>query len=122
MHDIDAYYEISQFDSLVHCTHIPLHEATATRRKKTNRLSIMTKQIISRAAAGLALTLLATAAFAGEPAAIDNTKTVGALTLETQGLATDTGSVHRQGGYALPGAVQWKVPASDDRVQQAAAF
>ncbi|MFY9293475.1 MAG: hypothetical protein WAP03_22660 [Methylorubrum rhodinum] len=82
----------------------------------------MTKQIISRAAAGLALSFLATAAFAGEPAAIDNTKTVGALALETQGLATDTGAVHRQGGYALPGAVQWKVPATDDRVKQAAAF
>ncbi len=36
----------------------------------------MSKQIISRAAAGLALTLLATAAVAGEPAAIHNTKTV----------------------------------------------
>lgn len=82
----------------------------------------MTKQIITRAATGLALTLLATGAFAGEPASVDNTKTVGALTLETQGLATDTGSVHRQGGYALPGAVQWKVPAADDRVKQAAAF
>ncbi|MEE7458059.1 hypothetical protein MPAR168_20195 [Methylorubrum populi] len=82
----------------------------------------MTKQIISRAAAGLALTLLATSAFADEPGSIDNAKTVGALALETQGLATDTGSVHRQGGYALPGAVQWKVPATDDRVKQAAAF
>jgi hypothetical protein len=83
----------------------------------------MTKQIISRTVAGLALSLLATAAFAGEPAAIDNTKTVGALALETQGLATDTGAVHRQGGYALPGSVQWlKVPAADDRVKQAAAF
>jgi hypothetical protein len=30
--------------------------------------------------------------------------------------------VHQQGGYALPGAVQWKVPATDDRVKQAAAF
>lgn len=82
----------------------------------------MTKQIITRAATGLALTLLATGALAGEPASVDNTKTVGALTLETQGLATDTGSVHRQGGYALPGAVQWKVPAAVDRVKQAAAF
>ncbi|CAO4157314.1 hypothetical protein [Methylorubrum extorquens] len=82
----------------------------------------MSKQIISRAAAALALTLTATAAIAGEPASIDNTKTVGALTLETRGLATGTGSVHRQGGYALPGAVQWKVPATDDRVKQAAAF
>lgn len=82
----------------------------------------MSKQIISRAAAALALTLTATTAIAGEPATIDNTKTVGALTLETQGLATNVGSVHRQGGYALPGAVQWKVPATDDRVKQAAAF
>ncbi len=81
----------------------------------------MSKQIIARAAA-LALTFAATAAFAGEPGTIDNTQTVGALTLETQGLATDTGSVHRQGGYALPGAVQWKVPATDERVKQAAAF
>lgn len=81
----------------------------------------MSKQIISRAVATLALTLAATVAFAGEPGRIDNTKTVGALTLETGGLATNIGSVHRQGGYALPGAVQWKVPA-DDRVKQAAAF
>lgn len=35
-------------------------------------------------------------------------KTVGALTPKTQGLATDTGSAHRQGGYALPGAIQRK--------------
>ena len=82
----------------------------------------MSKQIISRTAATVALTLLTTAAFAGEPVSIDNTKTVGALTLETRGLATNIGSVHRQGGYALPGAVQWKVPATDDRVKQAAAF
>ena len=82
----------------------------------------MSKQIISRTVAGLALSFLATVALAGEPASIDNTKTVGALALETQGLATDTGSVHRQGGYVLPGAVQWKVPVTDDRVKQAAAF
>lgn len=82
----------------------------------------MSKQIITRIADGLALTLAATAAFAGEPASIDNTKTVGALTLETQGLANNIGSVHRQGSYALPGAVQWKVPATDVRVKQAAAF
>ncbi|QIJ76071.1 hypothetical protein GU700_16565 [Methylobacterium sp. NI91] len=82
----------------------------------------MSKQIISRAVAALVLTLAATAAFAGEPGSIDNPKTVGALTLETRGLATNIGSVHRQGGYALPGAVQWKVPATDDRVKQAAAF
>ena len=82
----------------------------------------MSKRIISRAVTGLTLTLLTTAALAGEPASIDNTKTTGALALETQGLATDTGSVHRQGGYALPGAVQWKVPATNDRVKQAAAF
>ncbi len=82
----------------------------------------MSKQIVARTVTGLALTFLTTAAFAGEPGRIDNAKTVGALTLETQGLATDTGSVHRQGGYALPGAVQWKVPATDDRIKQAAAF
>jgi hypothetical protein len=87
-----------------------------------NRLITMSKQIISGAAATLALTLVATTAFAGEPVSIDNTKTVGALALETRGLATDTRLVHRQGGYALPGAVQWKVPATDDRVKQAAAF
>lgn len=82
----------------------------------------MSKQSISRVAAALALTLVATIAFAGEPIGIDNTKTVGALTLETRGLATNIGSVHRQGGYALPGAVQWKVPATEDRMKQAAAF
>jgi hypothetical protein len=82
----------------------------------------MSKQLISRVAAGLALTFLTANAFAGEPGSIDNAKTVGALTLETRGLATNIGSVHQQGGYALPGAVQWKVPATDDRVKQAAAF
>lgn len=83
----------------------------------------MSKQIIARTVTGLALTLLTTAALAGEPGGVDNTKTVGALALETRGLATDTGSVHRQGGYALPGAVQWlTAPAVDDRVKQAAAF
>ncbi|MFG5117313.1 hypothetical protein [Methylorubrum sp. POS3] len=84
----------------------------------------MSKQIISRAAAGLALTVLTTTAvLAQEPVTVNGTKTVGALTFETQGLATDTSSVHRQGGYALPGAVQWlKVPAADERVKQAAAF
>ena len=82
----------------------------------------MSKKIISRTVAGLALALLTTAAFAGEPVSIDNTKTIGALALETRGLATDTRLVHRQGGYALPGAVQWKVPATDDRVKQVAAF
>lgn len=82
----------------------------------------MSKSIIARTVTGLALTLLTGTAFAGETATIHNTKTVGALALETQGLATDTGSVHRQGGYALPGAVQWKVPALDERVKQAAAF
>jgi hypothetical protein len=88
----------------------------------TKRLNTMSKRIISRAITGLTLTLLTTAAFAGEPASIDNSKTTGALALETQGLATDTGAVHRQGGYALPGAVRWlKVPASDERVKQAAA-
>jgi hypothetical protein len=56
----------------------------------------MSKQIISRAAAGLALTVLTTTAvLAQEPVAVNSTKTVGALTFETQGLATDTGSVHR---------------------------
>ncbi|AWN52158.1 hypothetical protein DK412_11145 [Methylobacterium sp. 17Sr1-1] len=40
----------------------------------------------------------------------------------TQGPATDASSVHRQGGYALPGAVQRKVPATGDRVKQATAF
>jgi hypothetical protein len=88
----------------------------------TKRLNTMSKQIISRIAAGLALTFLTTTAFASESGSIDNTKTVGALTLETQGLATNIGSVHRQGGYALPGAVQWKAPITDDRVKQAAAF
>ncbi|WP_232627704.1 hypothetical protein [Methylobacterium sp. Leaf118] len=83
----------------------------------------MSKQIIARTVTGLALTVLATAAFASEPASIHNTKTVGAMILATQGLATSMGAVHRQGGYALPGAVQWiKVPATDDRVKQAAAF
>jgi hypothetical protein len=91
--------------------------------RTTKRLDTMSKRIISRAVTGLTLTLLTTAVFAGEPVGINHSKTVGALTLETQGLATDTGSVHRQGGYALPGAVQWlKVPATDERVKQAVAF
>lgn len=85
----------------------------------------MSKTIVARmTAAGAALTLLTTAsAVAAEPAAIHGAKTVGALALETYGLATDNRSVSRQRGYALPGAVQWiATPTADERVKQAAAF
>jgi len=83
----------------------------------------MSTPIISRiAATGLALTLLTTAALAGE-VAVHGVKTTGALTLVTQGLATDANAVHRQGGHAVPGAVLWlTTPAHDERVRQSAAF
>ncbi|BAU93603.1 hypothetical protein ACQKJ1_03470 [Methylorubrum rhodesianum] len=82
----------------------------------------MSKTLVSLTAAALALTALATAsARADETGIAHNVKTVGALTLETRGLATSDLSVHRQGGFALPGSVQWIVtPATDVRTRQAA--
>lgn len=82
----------------------------------------MSKTILSITAAALAFTALATAsARAGEAGSVHNVKTVGALTLETRGLATSDVSVHRQGGFALPGSVQWiATPADQMRTRQAA--
>lgn len=81
----------------------------------------MSKPILSRVAAGMALTLLTTTAvLAQDSTAVHGVKTVGAMTLATQGLATNMGSVHRQGGYALPGAVQWTTIPADEPIKQAA--
>ncbi len=70
-----------------------------------------------------ALTLAPLSAKAADGVAVHGVKTVGALTLETQGLATSDVAVHRQGGFALPGSVRW-IEAPGNRVitSQAAAF
>ncbi|CAO4153308.1 hypothetical protein [Methylorubrum aminovorans] len=82
----------------------------------------MSKTVLSLTAAALAFTALATAsARAEETGTAHNVKTVGALTLQTQGLATSDLSVHRQGGFAVPGSVQWiATPADQMRTRQAA--
>ena len=82
----------------------------------------MSKTLVSLTAAALALTALATAsARADETGIAHNVKTVGALTLETRGLATSDLSVHRQGGFAVPGAVQWiRTPVDQQPIRQAA--
>jgi len=82
----------------------------------------MSKTLLSLTTAALAFTALATAsARADETGGTHNVKTVGALTLETQGLATSDLSVHRQGGFAVPGSVQWiDTPADRMRTRQAA--
>lgn len=82
----------------------------------------MSKTLLSLTTAALAFAALGTlSARAGETAAVHGVKTVGALTLETQGLATSDLSVHRQGGFALPGSVQWiKTPVEQVPVRQAA--
>ena len=82
----------------------------------------MSRPIAPLAAAALTLTLLApVSASAAEPAAVHGVKTVGALTLETQGLATNDVLVHRQGGFAVPGAVQWiRIPVDQQPIKQAA--
>ncbi|MBD8906170.1 hypothetical protein MZTS_05415 [Methylorubrum zatmanii] len=82
----------------------------------------MSKKIVSLATvAALAFMSLGTiSATADEMVAIHGTKTVGALALETRGLATDDLSVHRQGGFAVPGAVQWIKTPVQEPVRQAA--
>lgn len=55
-------------------------------------------------------TLGAVSAIAAEPVAVHGAKTVGAMTLETLGRATNGAQIARQGGFALPGAVQWIRP------------
>lgn len=80
----------------------------------------MSRRIAPLAALTLAL-LAPLSVSAAEPVAVHGAKTVGALTLETRGLATDDVAVHRQGGFAVPGAVQWiKAPIDQERVRQAA--
>ncbi len=82
----------------------------------------MSKTLLSLTTAALAFTALGTlSARAAETGAVHGAKTVGALALETQGLATSDLSVHRQGGFALPGSVQWiDTPADRMRTRQAA--
>lgn len=68
----------------------------------------MSNRLVSlSAAAALALGALGTVAVADESGVAYNAKTVGALTFETQGLATNSAEVRRQGGFATAGAVQW---------------
>lgn len=81
----------------------------------------MSKTIVSLTAA-LALASLGTVpARAAETGTVHGVKTVGALTFETQGLATDTYLVQRQGGFAVPSSVQWiKTPTDAVHTRQAA--
>lgn len=74
----------------------------------------MSRHLISLStAAGLAFATLGMAsAGAAEPVAVHGAKTIGAMTLVTLGRATNGAQVHRQGGFATAGAVQWiRTPA-----------
>ncbi|MBX9930877.1 MAG: hypothetical protein K2Y56_04970 [Methylobacterium sp.] len=67
-----------------------------------------TYSISLSAAAVLAFATLGTATVrAAEPVAVYGAKTVGAMTLETLGRATNGAQVQRQGGFASAGAAQW---------------
>ena len=101
--------------------HIQPHEATDIPSQR-KRLIPMSKRIVSLATIS-ALTLVslgAAPATADEMIAIHGAKTVGALAFETRGLATDDLAVHRQGGYAIPGSVQWIKTPAQAPVRQAA--
>ena len=60
------------------------------------------------AATAIVLASLGTgSAIAAEPGAVYGAKAIGAMTLESLGRATNGMQIARQGGFALPGAVQW---------------
>ncbi len=73
----------------------------------TNRLFLLS------AATAIVLATSGTVfAIAAEPVTVYGAKTVGAMTLETLGRATNGTQIARQGGFAIPGAVQWiRTPA-----------
>ena len=74
-------------------------------------------------AAAIALATLGTAsAIAAEPVAVHGAKTVGAMTLETLGRATNGTQIVRQGGFAIPGAVQWITAPAEQASTTAHAF
>ena len=75
----------------------------------------MSNRIAQIAAAVLAFAPLAVPALAETPGAVFGAKTVGAMTLETYGIATTAYDVGRQGGFAAAGAAQWiRTPAEPD--------
>ena len=69
----------------------------------------MSNRLLSLSAATAIVlgTLGTVSAIAAEPGAVYGAKTVGAMTLETLGRATNGTQIARQGGFAIPGAVQW---------------
>ncbi len=63
----------------------------------------------------LASTLAATTSFAAQPG-VGYGGSVGALALETRGVATNADEVRTQGGYATAGAVHWiQVPETHQK-------
>lgn len=59
------------------------------------------------AAAAIALAAFVTPALADEAGAVHGAKTVGAMSFETRGVATNAAQVVRQGGFSVAGATQW---------------
>ena len=75
----------------------------------------MTKIVLT-----LALAFTASTAFAAEPG-VGYGGSVGALTLETRGLATNANEVRTQGGFATAGAVHWtQVPEAQQKLSAVA--
>lgn len=73
----------------------------------------MSIRFASLSTAALIAVAAASSAFADEAGSYYGAKTVGALVLETRGLATDQAAVARQGGAATAGTVRWvSTPAS----------
>ena len=69
----------------------------------------------------LALILSASTSFAAEPGAAYG-GSVGALTLETRGVATNADEVRRQGGFATAAAVRWTQVPEQHRKLSAVAY
>lgn len=73
----------------------------------------MSNRFTTLSATALMLAALATSALAEEPGAVYGAKTVGAMTFETRGIATNATQVGRQGGFATAGAAQWTAIPAD---------
>lgn len=71
----------------------------------------MSKRFVSLSASAALILAAVVISARAEPVAIHGVKTVGALTLESRGLAVGPRDVLRQGGLATAGAVRWE-PAS----------
>ncbi len=74
----------------------------------------MSRTSASIVAAALALAALTPSfASADESGAVHGVKTVGAMTYETLGRATSSADIVRQGGFAMPAAVDWTKAAAE---------